>query len=421
MKISAPRRRGTVAILVAVTLVLLISFLAIALDGGLLLHNRRVAQAAADAAALAAADSLYLNYQANAGSDPGNQARNAALAVAAANGFGNDRSSTDVDVYIPPQSGFAANKAGYAEVVVTYNQPRGFSNILGTGPLPVTARAVATGRWSPFRDGILVLDPSASGSLSSSGTGGVNIVNADIIVDSNSPSAAISTGGATLTAQNFYITGVPGTSTSGGGAFNGTIWSGQRPTPDPLAYLPEPDPNTMILQSNNPTHASGPQTLNLQPGVYRGGITISGQASLNLAPGIYYMDGGGFSFTGLGNLTAPGVMIVNAPHSNSDRININGNGAINLSPPTSGIYTGISLWQIRSSTNEVDVSGNGGSQMTGTFYAQHGLLKVTGNGGNDVLGSQYISYDVNLGGNGVFTVVWSQQATARTRIINLVE
>src|SRR5262249_39412064 len=141
MKIPAPRRRGTVAIMVAVTLVLLISFLAIALDGGLLLHNRRVAPAAAPAAALAAADSLYLNYQTGAGSDVGNQAQNAALAVAAANGFGNDRSSTSVDVYIPPQSGFAANKAGYAEVVVKYNQPRGFSNILGTGPLPVTARA----------------------------------------------------------------------------------------------------------------------------------------------------------------------------------------------------------------------------------------------------------------------------------------
>src|SRR5262249_34212087 len=144
------------------------------------------------------------------------------------------------------------------------------------------------------------------------------------------------------------------------------------PTPDPLAYLPEPDPTTMTVQSTNPTHASGSQTLNLQPGVYKGGITVSGQASLNMAPGIYYMDGGGFSFTGQGNLNAPGVMVVNTPKTSSDRININGLGAINLSPPTTGIYQGISLWQQRSSTNEIDVGGNGGSTMTGTFYAQHG-------------------------------------------------
>jgi hypothetical protein len=37
--------------------------------------------------------------------------------------------------------------------------------------------------------------------------------------------------------------------------------------------------------------------------------------------------------------------------------------------------------------------------MYGTFYTQHGLLKITGNGGSDVLGSQYISWDLALGGN----------------------
>jgi hypothetical protein len=59
--------------------------------------------------------------------------------------------------------------------------------------------------------------------------------------------------------------------------------------------------------------------------------------------------------------------------------------------------------------------------MTGTFYAQHGTLMVAGNGANNVIGSQYISYDVNLGGNGGFTVLWNPQPTARTRLIDLVE
>src|SRR5262249_17933553 len=129
----------------------------------------------------------------------------------------------------------------------------------------------------------------------------------------------------------------------------------------------------------------------------------------------------GFSFTGQGNLNANGVMIFTAPQSNTDVININGLGSINFSPPTDGIYQGISLFQQRSSANTITVSGNGTSSMTGTFYAAHGTLSVTGNGGNDVIGSQYISYNVVLGGGGNFRVDWKIDLVARTRIINLVE
>ena len=41
--------------------------------------------------------------------------------------------------------------AGYAEVIVTYNQPAVFSAIWGSGVLPVTARAVARGLLAPSR------------------------------------------------------------------------------------------------------------------------------------------------------------------------------------------------------------------------------------------------------------------------------
>src|SRR5262249_35901395 len=139
------------------------------------------------------------------------------------------------------------------------------------------------------------------------------------------------------------------------------------------------------------------------------------------APGIYYMDGGGFTFTGQGSLNATGVMIVNAPNSNSDNISINGTGSINFSPMTSGPYKGISLWQVRSATNTNYVSGHGTSTMTGTFYAAGGTLNVTGNGSNDVIGSQYISYNLVSGGNGSYRVAWNADQAGQTRIINLVE
>jgi hypothetical protein len=396
-------------------------FVAVAIDGGLLQHDRRIAQSTADAAALAAAAELYSNYALTQGLDPTGSARLKALAIASGNGYANDLINSKVTVNVPPLSGTYAGQPSYAEVIVEYYQTRAFSTLWGTSKVTVRARAVAQGAWVSFRNGILVLDPTSPGSLTDNGGGAINVVGADVIVDSNDPGAAVSTGGGSVVAPNFYITGVPGTSTSGGGTFSGNIYNGQQPTPDPLAYLPEPDPSTMTIQSKNPTNLAGNKTVNLQPGVYEGGIHVSGQVTVNMAPGIYYMDSGGFSFTGQGNLNANGVMIFTAPRSNSDVININGLGQVNFTPPTTGPYTGIALWQQRSSTNTITLTGNGSSALYGTIYAQHGTLAVSGNGAQDVIGSQYISYDVSLGGNGNFNISWRSDVTARTRLLRLVE
>jgi hypothetical protein len=418
---SSSVRPGKVVVFVAFALMVVLGFAAISLDGGLLLQDRRAAQSAADTAALAAAAELFAEAKTNQGLDPSGTAAQKAFSVAAANGYNNDQSTSWVTVNIPPLSGMHAGLAGHAEVIIEYSRGRFFSSIWGSSPTTVRARAVARGQWAAFHAGILILDPTSPGSLTDNGGGTVTVVNADVIIDSNAPNAAISTGGGQVTAPNFYITGVPGTSTSGSGAFSGNIIDNQPPTPDPLAYLPAPDPTTMVIQSDRATNYAGTQTVSIQPGVYTGGIHVSGQVTLNMAPGIYYMDGGGFSFTGQGNLNATGVMIYTAPQSNSDNININGLGTINFSPPTTGLYRGITLWQQRSSTNTISLNGNGTSTMYGTFYAQHGTLSVTGNGASDVIGSQYISYDLVTGGNGNYLVIWRPDLVAPTRMIYLVE
>jgi hypothetical protein len=394
-------------------MVVLLSFTAIVVDGGLLMDQRQRVQSAADLAALAAADKLFVNFPTYQGVDTPGTAKAAALASAAANGYSN------VTVNIPPLSGPFTGMAGYAEVIVTYNQTRYFSKMFGSADIPVVARAVSQGRWAAIKAGVMVLNPSDPGSLTATGGGTMTVAGVPIIIDSNSPTAAVTSGGGTFVSPEFDIAGTPGI--GGSGNWQGTVYSGQPPIPDPLAYLPEPDPSTMVVQSKNQTHIAGNQTTTIYPGVYNGGITVSGQGTLVMMPGIYYMNGGGFTFTGLGNLSAVGVMIVNNPQSNSDTISITGNGAIDFSPPTSGIYQGISLWQTRSATNTVTVSGNGGSSISGTFYTARGTLNVTGNGTGNVIGSQYISYNLVVNGGGSFAVNWNVNQTAKTRIINLVE
>ena len=361
-------RRGAIVLLVAICLALVLCFVALAIDGGSMLERRRQAQAAADASAMAAAESLFRKYPADKGLDDGNgSAVIAAKAIAAANGFSNDGTQSTVTVRTSPQTYTAgpykdqALPKGYVEVTVKYNQPRYFSAIMGTGNLPVTARAVARGSWEPANVGIHVLDLHKSASLTATGESAVTVKGgAAVIVNSDAPDAATSTGG-TLTADNFDITG--GSSVSGGkGGFFGGVNYGREPQPDPLRNIPQPKMSDYADQSNSKRHYSnGNRTLS--PGVYHGGITASGQANLTMLPGIYYMDGGGFSFSGQGTLVANGVMIYNDPKGPSDVIDISGSGSMTMSPPTSGTYKGLTLFQNRAATNDLSVTGGSGSSI----------------------------------------------------------
>jgi hypothetical protein len=309
---------------------------------------------------------------------------------------------------------------GYVEVIVFSYQQRCFSNIFASDPIPVQARAVALGSPVAANVGILVLDPSGKGALNSQGAGASVVNGTPVVVDSNNAQAAVAGGGGSLTADEFDITG--GYNTTGGASFNGPIHLGRQPMADPLSDLPVPDPTQMVSQSSKKVQfTQGAQTLS--PGVYTGGISVSGSASLTLMPGIYYMDGGGFSFSGQGSLLGNGVMIYNAPgNGNADGISVSGQGSMILSAPTSGPYTGVTFFQDRNSTVTGNVQGAGGAtSITGTFYFAGALLNVSGNGGVSNIGSQYISYDLNLSGNGGININWNPYNVARKRSIYLVE
>ena len=104
------KKRGIVAVLVAVSLIAILGIAALAIDAGKLLDDDRRLQAAADAAALAAADDLFTNYYANGGADPNGTAAAMPLSTAAADGYNNNGTTNTVTVNIPPTSGIAVGK-----------------------------------------------------------------------------------------------------------------------------------------------------------------------------------------------------------------------------------------------------------------------------------------------------------------------
>ena len=419
MRARRKSRRGAIVVMVAVSIAVILAFVAIAVDGGWLLELRRKSQATADAAALAAAETLFREYPQHYGLDVNGSAANAALSIAAANGFNNDGTTSAVSVRTTPETysgGPNLGKpipAGVAEVVVQYNQKRYFSSILGSGTIPVPARSVAAGSWKAADVAIHVLDLHRSSALNATGESVVTVRGAKVIVNSDAADAANSNGG-TISAPTFDITG--GSSISGSkGAFIGDMNYGTPPEPDPLRNIPQP-----IASGGEPLVKFSNGTRTLSPGTYHGGISVSGKGNLNLEPGIYFMDGGGFAFSGQGNLNANGVMIFNAPKQSSDVVSITGTGSIVMSPPTEGTYKGLTLFQDRASANTMTVSGGGYMDITGTFYAAGGTLKV-GGGGDGRVGSQYISRFLEIVGNGGLRIDYDPDKAIPARTLRLIE
>lgn len=433
------RNRGAVAVQVAMGMSVLLGMAAMVVDGGLMMAERRRAQATADAAALAAATDLYKNYGTNTGTDPGGTAASSALSLASKNGYANDGSTTVVSVNIPPvtaKSAYFNGRAGYAEVNVTYKMSRGFSGIWGNSQLTLSAHAVARGTWSASSPSLLALNPTNKSIVKDSGNGVLNVVGtaaapASIWVDSSNGTALTDTNGATMT-----VTG-PGASINIVGGYAGSPTpppiTGAAAIQDPLNYLPEP---------TNPGSAPAIQhagsTWTLSPGSYdgpgdpqwpnfgNGDTVILKQASAGNG-GIYYLNKG----ANLQNVsismdptTSGGLMFFNEGSGPSQGFSLTGNpsGTINISALTSGPFSGIAYFQSRTSTQDVSVAGNGSFSIIGTFYAAGAGLKVTGNTASppSVIGSQYIADNITISGNGSVTVDYTKP-NAPYRQLYLVE
>ena len=426
---SGTTRRGGIIVIFALILVVLFGILAIVIDCGNLMAENRRSQAVADASSMAAACELTYNYGFTSGLDPQGTARSSALATAASLGYANDGINSTVVVNIPPTSGDYSGIAGYVEVIATRSQNRAFGLIFGSAPTAVTSRSVARGQWQPVAYGLLALEPTLPASLAVAANSSVLVTNASVIVDSSSLlSTAVALNGS-LTTTNFNMTG--GYLPLLNGPIIANVQTGCVPTPDPLAYLSPPDPSSLINRQSTLLTITGSQSTTLQPGRYTGGIRIAGSANVVLSPGLYYMAGGGFTVAAAANVSGDGVTIVNAPILPTDAISIAATGNLKITPPTSGLYQGISIMQppelvsLPLGLNPTMVLGansllGGTFSIGGTVYAPQSIVAITVNGSARV-GSQVICRMATLAGNGQLQICWDQN-TGRTPVpVKLVE
>ncbi len=365
------RRSGKILIWVVLSLSVIIGIVAINLDGGRMLDQRRHIQAAADAAALAAGADLYANWWTNQGQDPKGTARTAALNAAAANGV----PASAVTVNVPPASGTFAGQAGYVEVLVNSELPATFGKIFTRRDLPVCSRSVARGQ--PMKIGLILLRPTGSDSFLNKGLA-FTLVNSPLIVNSSDPAAFDQASFGVILASQYEVTG--GYINPGGALMLGPMRTGVSPTPDPLEFLPVPSTAGVPVVSSSPKTVNSILPTILQPGIYQGGIHVTGLATVTMLPGVYIMQGGGFKVDGSATVVGLEVMIYNTTSGSyaAGPISIRALGKVVLAAPLSGTYQGINFFQDRSLATPLSMTGVGLATITGVIYAAAAPVNLTG-------------------------------------------
>lgn len=427
-KAGARSRSGQMIVLVAVMLMALIAILGLVVDSGLVQAARRQARRAADAAAQAGAFALV------SGTNAAQRAVAAATAVTYA-GLNGVNTNGYVIAQTPPEA--SSNSAfvgsnGYIFVQVTLPVNTTFLRLLTTQQtVNVTASATGGVKLGMCPLSVLVLHPTESAAMKVSGGGNLTIPGGTVGVNSTSGSAVTLTGGAGLTCQNLNVVGgvagLPGVSAY--------VHTGVSTMLDPFLYVMAPVINSTSqvtygdgdIRDNgtspdtggtalSPSLKSPSGTTTLRPGIYWGGIKITG-GNITFLPGRYVLAGGGFSISGSPTVTGTNVFFYNTrdPYSassaaNYGNITVAGSSSIRLMARTTTLdstYGGFLFFCDRNNSEDVNLSGGAASSasapLSGYIYAAMAEFKVTGGGYLGGIGA--IVRKMTVSGNSQFTAL----------------
>jgi hypothetical protein len=336
-------RRGAVLVLIAVVSTALMALLVLVIDGGLIQHQRRVAQLAADAAAKAGAIEILRSRTDSVAAS--------ARSEAARNGFTQGVGGRLVVITYPSING-SFSGAKFLQVTVRDSVQSIFAGLFGRTKIPVNAssRGGVTGTNSAC---ITSLSPTLKQALLVHSDGRINAVGCNVSVNSNNAEAMrVADNGSSLIADKISVTG--GYFYSGGTAVlnPNPPTTGAAPVVDPLAaYV------TIQVSDTSGACIGGTYKLfkvtsdsTIYPGNYCGGIDVANNTGFaHMAPGTYVMKGGGFTVESGARVIGNGpvtIINVNAPAANNgagkfDVINFGSAGSVSLSAPISGRFANI--------------------------------------------------------------------------------
>ena len=413
---SIKSERGQALIIFALAAIGIFGIVALAIDGSAKFSDRRHAQNAADAAALAGALSL-VNGQTTEIDGVQIWVLDA-LDRALDNGYDDNHVSNDVWVYrchdvdgtSPVDCGPYNGNPDYVQVAIRSHVNTYFARVLGISETVNTVSAVTYAKKrGPFYDGnlIVALNPNpcsgGNGNVQLGGNSDVTLSGGGAFVNSGGTNCGMEQGGSCPT-----FVGDVGIGSPGDGNINLDGCS-DIPTPsynaDPYAFPPEmpAEPGECASPSGTWSSNSSTQTTTLNPGRYNefppstsGGVTVYDNVIMN--PGIYCVN----DVVKLvdHHLVLYGHDVTIYIRAGYD-FDIQG-GTITLDAPDTGSYAGY-LFIVNSdftgTVPDCHINGDSSNSYTGTIFAPYCDIII--NGGNDTTSynAQVIGYTVTILGN----------------------
>lgn len=370
--------RGSILVLTALSLVVLLGIVGLAVDGSFMFTERNRMASAADAGAKSAAMSYRLNNASNL--------QNFANREATEHGF-DPGVTTTVTVNRPPTSGPFTTNPNYVEVIVSRPTATFFSRVLNSVWSTMTPGARAVAGTGPASECLITLAPPTY-SLNSLELGNSHL---------NMPNCSVASAGDIAgTNPNARITAASisaGASSCTGNCGNmGTIsWSSPAPV-DPIApYIaaipagalssctPVPASGTIAAGCHSSLNVAGTRTLAAGEHYFTGPITYNNNSTLNGSAGVTMILANGSSFT---------------MANNSDLI---------VTAPTSGVFPGIAIYQPASNSSPFVTANSSLLRITGAAYMPSADVSIRNglDGTSDCVLFVVNSFDVR-NGNGAF-------------------
>ncbi len=365
--------RGQAVVLIAIALVVVFGFAALAVDGGRSYSEKRRAQNAADAAAYAAARAA----------SEGENWQQAALDQLAMNDYTdpdaspNPGSVMDVMVYHPPLDGpYSPDEIQpnedpneYYQVKIRVAIDKIFSQIVFPGKEEISVEAVTKAKpitAVSFGNAMHATNYDACKAVWFDGGGETSVDGGNVFSNSEAVGNCASgqqngSGDVTVTNGDIQVVG-SWRQVGGSGSVSPNPLEGEEDGVyhEILEDVPEPDCSGLPSQTDS-NHA-------LQPGRYAGGITIH-NGTWTMAPGMYCLSDD-FTVNG-GSLKGSGLLIVMLDGS----VGIEGNADIslrradNIEDSAGNQFGGMLFYMPEDNQGGIDLGGNSGTTYAGTIYA----------------------------------------------------
>jgi hypothetical protein len=401
---------GQVLVLSVFCLPILLAFLALAVEVGLLFDAKRQLQTAADAAAIAGAAEINFGDFVSA-----------AKTAATQNGFTNGTNGVTVQVNpsgttVPsPASGAFAGQSGYLEVIISQVEPTYFMNFVNSiinlnfGTMTVSARSVAA--LGASQNCVYTLGTSGV-DITVNGASQLNAPGCGILDNSSSSPAMSVSGSGMVTAGSVSVVGTAVTDNSGS-KITPTAVNGVAPGSDPLAFLQPPSlaSSSCVADPINGTFFAASAAKTVGPSSASGtvcynGLNISNGATVTLTPGTYVINGT-FTISGGATLNAGSGTTFYLPSTSTGTgyvngsVDIAGGVTVTLVAPTSGTYNGILFYQDRSNPNTPTIAGGASATMKGILYFPDAQVNMSNGTGTNMF-TPIIAKTLSITGGSTF-------------------